>query len=153
MILVKIMIAGGIHMEIAEDIMDFSDCTGKQRKFRFKTIEAAPPLIRMEAHEIREDGQPGYYFREIDTADHLVLLRGNLNLKIKEALSKRYIIEQKEGYGKWEMLTDELKGYVDFDEVLGEICLVMDGYKVTWEEFKDLLSAYEGFFIKIKFED
>jgi hypothetical protein len=133
--------------------MDFTDCNGKQRKFRFRSIETASPLIRMEAHEIREDRQPGYYFREIGMADHLVLLRGNLNLKIKEALSRRYIIEQKEGHSKWEMLTDELKGYIDYDEVHRRTYLVMDGYRVTWDEFKDLVSAYEGFFFKIKFED
>lgn len=140
-------------MGMSEDIMDFVDCTGKRRKFRFEMIETAPPLMRLEAHEIRNDGQPGYYFREIGMIDHLVLLRGNLNQKIKDNLSKRYILLQKEGIGKWEMLTDELKGYVDYDNVNTETCLVVDGYKITWDEFKVLMSSYEGFFIQIKFED
>lgn len=140
-------------MKIPEDIMNFTDCTGAQRTFRFKTIETAPPLIRMEAHEIRNDGEPGCYFREIGMADHLVLLRGNLNQKIKEGLSRRHIVPLTEGVGKWEMLTDELKGHVDFDNEHEEICLVVDGYKLTWSEFKSLVSSNEGFFFQIKFED
>jgi len=138
-------------METPEDIMDFVDCTGKRRKFRFKATEIGP-LMRLEAHEIRNNRQPGYYFVEIGMVDHLVLLRGNLNQKIKEGLSKRYIVPQKEGIGRWEMLTDQLEGYVDYDDVNEEICLVVDGYKVTWDEFKALVSSHEGFFFRIKFE-
>lgn len=139
-------------MENIEEIMDFIDCTGKQRRFKFETLESGP-LMRLEAREIRNDKQPGYYFREIGMVDHYALLRGSLNLKIKEGLSKRYIVPRKEGVGRWEMLTEELTGYMDFDEESEEICFVVDSYKVTWDEFKDLIRAYEGFLFHLKFED
>jgi|GEM_PF-6971914 len=51
-------------MENIEEIMAFIDCTGKQRRFKFETLESGP-LMRLEAREIRNDKQPGYYFREI----------------------------------------------------------------------------------------
>jgi len=63
--------------------------------------------------------------------DHYALLRGSLNLKIKEGLSNRYIVPRKEGIGRWEMLTEELAGYIDFDEESEEIYSVVDSYKVT----------------------
>ncbi|MBM3120270.1 MAG: hypothetical protein FJ006_12140 [Chloroflexi bacterium] len=140
-------------METTEDVMDFVDCSGKQHRFKFKATETGRLLMRLEAHEIRNDGQPGYYFREIGMIDHLILLRGNLNQKIRESLSKRYIVPRKEGVDRWKMLTDELRGYVEYDDVNEEMCLVVDGYKVTWEEFKALVSSHEGFFFQIKFED
>ena len=140
-------------LETPEDVMEFADCTGKQRKFKFKATETGRALVRLEAHEIRNDGQPGYYFREIGMVGHLVLLRGNLNQKIREGLSGRYIVPQREGIGRWEMLTDELRGYVDYDDVNQETCLVMDGYKVTWDEFKALVSSHDGFFFRLRFED
>jgi len=139
-------------MENTEEIMDFIDCTGKRRMFKFETLESGP-LMRLEAREIRNDTQPGYYFREIGMVDHHALLRGSLNMKIKEGLSKRYIVPAKEGVGRWEMLTEELAGHIDFDEENEETCFVVDGYKVTWDEFKDLVQAYEGFFFHLKFED
>lgn len=138
-------------METPEDIMDFVDCTGKRRKFRFEVLESRP-LMRLEAREIRNDKQSGYYFREIGMVDHLALLRGRLNQKIMEGISKRYIVPRKEGIGRWEMLTDQLGGYVDYDDVNEEICMVVDGYKVTRDEFKDLVQAHQGFFFHIKFE-
>lgn len=78
-------------MKNIEEIMDFIDCTGKQRRFKFETLESGP-LMRLEAREIRNDKQPDYCFREIGMVDHYALLRGSLNLKIKEGLSKRYIV-------------------------------------------------------------
>jgi hypothetical protein len=139
-------------VEYPEDIMDFTDCTGKERRFRFQVMEVGP-LIRMEAKEIRGDRQPGYYFRQIGMADHLALLRGKLNQAIMEGLSKRYILPRKEGVGKWQMLTDELAGYVGYDDANDEACMVVDGCKVTVNELIDLVRMYEGFFFHLKFED
>jgi len=51
------------------------------------------------------------------------------------------------------MLTEELAGYMDFNEESKEICFVVDSYKVTWDEFKGLIRAYEGFLFHLKFED
>jgi hypothetical protein len=63
------------------------------------------------------------------------------------------MVPKKEGIGRWEMLTEELAGYMDFDEESKEICFVVDSYKVTWDEFKGLIRAYEGFLFHLKFED
>ncbi len=137
-------------MENSEDIMEFTDCTGKNRRFKFEVIEVGH-LIRMEAKEIRSDKKPGYYFREIGMADHLVLLRGNLNKKIMDGLSMRHILLRKRGPGKWDMLSDKLVGYISYDEQDG-MCLIIDGMKVTCEEFFDFVHMHEGFSFRIEFE-
>ncbi|MBI4333234.1 MAG: hypothetical protein HY673_18370 [Chloroflexi bacterium] len=139
-------------METPEDIIDFVDCAGKRRKFKFEVLDAGP-MVRLEAKEIRKDGEPGYYFREIGMADHIPVLRGRLHLKIMEGLSKRYMAPQRKGIGRWRMLSDELAGYVGFDESKEQACVVVDGFRITWEEFESLVQSHEGFFVRIKFED
>jgi len=62
-------------------------------------------------------------------------------------------VPQEAGVGRWEMLTDELRGYVDYDDVNGETYLVVDGYKVTWDKFRAIVSSHEGFFFRVRFKD
>lgn len=136
-------------MEKVEDIMDFLDCTGRKRKFQFEVREAGS-LIRLEAKEIRSDRQPGYYFREIGTMDELILLRGKLNHRIMEGLSKRYLAPRKTKMERRKMLTDKLEGYLAYDN---EVCLVVDGEKINWDEFKEFMEMHEGFFFCLEFKD
>lgn len=135
------------------DVMEFVDCTGKKRKFRFEMMETGP-MVRIEAKEIRSDRDHGYYFREIGMVGHIVELRGRLNQKIMDGLSKRHILKSHGPVGRWDMLTNRLEGYVAYDEdTTEEVCLVIDGKKVFWEDFKDLVKMHEGFFFHMEFED
>lgn len=136
-------------MEKVEDIMDFLDCTGRKRKFQFEVIETGS-LIRLEAKEIRSDTQPGYYFREIGTMDELILLRGKLNHRIMEGLSKQYLAPRKTKMERRKMLTDKLEGYLAYDD---EVCPVVDGEKINWDKSKEFMEIHEGFFFCLEFKD
>ena len=102
-------------MQNPDDVMEFVDCTGRTKKFRFEMMKSGP-IVRLEAREIRGDREPGYYFREIGMEDHIVELRGRLNQKIMEGLSKRHILPNRGRVGRWDMLTNRLEGYVAYDE-------------------------------------
>lgn len=74
-------------MENIEEIMDFIDCTGKQRRFKFETLESGP-LMRLEAREIRNDKQPGYI-----TSEKLAWLTIMLSFAVASTLRSRKVFQ------------------------------------------------------------
>jgi len=48
------------------------------------------------------------------------------------------------------MLTDRLEGYLTYDD---GVCMVVDGEKISWDEFKEFVEMHEGFFFCLEFKD
>lgn len=135
-------------MNATPDTVNFTDCTGRKRVFRFEVHET-PPLMSVRA--VEEGKEFGYRFEEVGTPADYHLLVGKLHDRIATALSRRHIVRDRSGISRWEMLTTRLEGRIDYDRDDQDICLVIDGEKVTWEEFKGLVSMHEGFWFSLEF--
>ncbi len=124
-------------MDPTPDTANFTDCTGRKRIFRFEVLET-PSLISVKA--IEQGKEFRYQFKEFGTPGDYHLLHD----RIATALSRRHIVRDRSGISRWEMLSNSLQGRIDYNRDDQDICLVIDGEKATWEEFKDLVTTHEG---------
>jgi len=130
---------------------EFIDCTGRRRLFAFHTYRNGP-ILAIRATEVGKEF--GYEFLVAGAPDNHPQLLAELRTKIREALARRHIIRSKSsrpGVPQWTMLTDQLEGRVTFDPDENDLCVVIDGEKVAWHEFKELFRTYEGFWFRLTF--
>ncbi len=128
-----------------------------KRQYHFKmTPYAVPGGILFDAIEVKEDNSTGYRFsRRIDFSEDMEFARQAFLEKIRKRINQRHL---KKHQGKWEIgARDILRGRIGWNDDLSDTnfgkVLVIDGKRITIEEFGDMLEAYEGFRFKFQFLD
>jgi hypothetical protein len=138
-----------IHSTLEEGY-DFliKDRWGKDYHFKILTFEV-PSGLESEAIEVvNEKDRESYHFQVLNANDadieHCERL---LKAKIKEGIDKRYL-RMRNGrleIGKSEMLCGRIEWNDDFSATNFDTYFVVDGRRITMEDFVALLQPYSGF--------
>ena len=126
-----------------------------KREYRFRILTwRGPTGLVTEAIEIKEDGTHGYDFWILsDFEADLAAAESKLIRKVKRGLNRRHLTKRD---GEWEIgKRGILRGRIgynfedpDFNQVL-----VIDGKRITIEEFGKMLDTYEGWNFVFKIVD
>lgn len=141
-----------------EEGYDFyiKDRWGKDYHFKISTFEV-PSGLESEAIEVvnEKDREP-YLFQVLNDYDadieHCELL---LKAKIKDGINKRYL-RKRDGrleIGKSNMLRGRIEWNDDFSKTNFDTYFVVDGKRITMEDFVELLQPYAGFQFQFSIED
>jgi hypothetical protein len=130
-----------------------NDASGNVHEFHFRTrLRAAH--VSLEAFELLDDYPGGYRFQVLgDPEGDLMVLLGKLIEKMRRALSLKHIEDGKLGRQIADHQT--VRGLVDWDdESDGRVrLLIIDGRRITWEEFGHMLMSFEGWQFKLEVRD
>ena len=128
-----------------------------KKRFHFKISSFPVPTgLASEAIEITKNDSPGYEFNilsDIDTETDIA--EKKLIEKIIDGINTRYLSKN----GKYFQMgaKDMLRGRIGYNEDLSdteyENTLVVDGKRVTIEQFVKLLEPYEGWQFEFKIID
>jgi len=131
-----------------------TDCDGVLHQFHFVT-RLLGAIVTLDAFELK-DGQPaGYEFEMIGNPEEdLFALLGRMVSKIRKALSVKHVIDRGDGHGL-QIADTTVRGRIDCDlsEAESKPMVVVDGQEISWEEFGDMISAYEGWQFKLEIVD
>jgi len=128
-----------------------------KRRYHFKISSFLVPTgIAFEAIEVTDDDVPGYRFNHLTEIDADYEEAENYFLsKIRKGLNRRHL--KKDGSG-WQIgQRGILRGRIDWNENFEDTALdkvlVIDGKRITVEEFGHMLEMYEGWQFKFKIID
>lgn len=128
-----------------------------KREYHFKIASFPVPTgFATEAIEVKEDNSPRYIFKILsDFATDPEIAKEILIKKIIRGLNRRHL---KKRNGEWKiggnnMLRGRVEWNDDFsDTEFGKI-FVIDGKRITIEEFGELFDAWEGWHFQLKMLD
>ena len=129
------------------------DCLGQAHEFHFRAHFFGPG-VALDAFELLDGYPAGYRFQLIgDPEDDLLVLLGRLIEKMRRGLSIKHLRG-----GELEAHIGEdavVRGRIDSDGDLdGQVpILIIDGRKITWEEFGRMWMTFEGFQFKLEIRD
>jgi len=130
-----------------------SDCDGEMHEFHFQT-RLLGHIVSLEAFELKDGNPGGYKFQMIgDPEDDLFALLGRLIERIRRALAVKHIIDDDR---TGQQIADQtVRGRIVWDEALdGRVPLVVvDGREYTWDEFGEMLMAFEGSPFRLEISD
>jgi hypothetical protein len=145
-----------IHSTL-ESGFDFKIKDKWKKEFHFKiAVFPVPSGLEGEAIEVKEDGSEGYIFNvlyDFDTDEEYIIEQ--LINKIKKSLNIHHLVKE---YGRWG-ISDEgiLRGRIEYNDNYSDTdynkIFVIDGKRITIEEFINMLEPYEGWQIKLKILD
>ncbi len=147
--------AGPSNEEVDERDVYITDRWKRQYHFKITTY-AVPDGIVFDAIEVKEDNSTGYKFsRSIDFSEDMESAKQAFLERIRKRLNQRHL---KKYQGKWEFGARQiLRGRIGWNEDLSDTrfdkVLVIDGKRITIEEFGDMLEAYEGWRFKFQLLD
>jgi hypothetical protein len=125
-----------------------------KRKYHFRMASfPAPTGLAFEAIEVKDDNSPGYQFNHLfDFDTDLEVAAQTFLKKIRKGLNQRHL--KKKG-SKWEIgARDILRGRIDWNEDFSDTdfdrVFVIDGKRITIEDFGRMLEAYEGWRFKFQ---
>ena len=130
------------------------DCTGESHEFHF-VPRLLGNMVTLEAFEVVEGEEEGYQFEITgDPNEDMFTLLGRMVIKIRRALSVKYLKDAGDGHGL--QISDMLvRGRVSSDSEDG--CRVplleIDGKEISWDEFGRMMSSYEGWQFKLELFD
>lgn len=134
------------------DQIVMTDCAGEAHEFHFRT-HLLGSMVSLEAFEL-EGGEPaGYNFQILgDPEDDLLSLLGRLVERIRRALSVKHLEGSQHGL---QIAEQTVRGRIEWDEAEdGRLpLLVIDGRKVSWEEFGRMLMTFEGWQFRMEIAD
>ena len=139
------------HAELAP--VQLADCDGETHLFHFRA-RLFGPGVALDAFEVRDGTPAGYQFQVIGKSeDDPLALLARLIEKIRRALSIKHVRE--DSYGVRIADHQVVRGWIDSDELAdGRLpLLVVDGRKITWEEFGRMLMSFEGWQFKLEIRD
>jgi hypothetical protein len=125
----------------------FQDCSGKKITFEYDIFEM-PGLYTLNAREVTKKDY-GRFFRVY--APNLSDALMNIRVKIRQEINTRYFSDKTEPFDQ--MNFDYFRGNISSEEGTNEPCLIVDGKKMTFDDFKMLISAHPEFQIEVKFID
>lgn len=139
------------------DPISITAADGVIHQFHFQT-RLLGDMVTLEAFELK-DGEPaGYQFQLIgEPGEDRFIQLGRLVERIRGSLATKYLEDGKYGLQVKDM---EVKGKIEADmsdeaDVFGPRLpmLVIDGRDVSWEQFGEMLMAFEGFQFKLQIVD
>jgi hypothetical protein len=111
--------------------------------------------VSLDAFELIDDSPGGHQFQVIGEPEKdAFALLGRIVKKMREALSTRHLEEGTHGL----MIADHgmVRGIIECDlddPYRQQPLLVIDGQEISWTEFGQILTSYEGFRFKLKILD
>ena len=130
-----------------------ADSAGRLHEFHFRS-RLLGDIVSLEALEIRDGSPAGYQFQIIgDPYDDALALLGRLIERMRRALSVKHL--EDEDYGLRIADHHTVRGRIDWDEKTdGQVpLLIIDGREISWNEFGQMLMAFEGFQFKLQISD
>jgi hypothetical protein len=143
------------HVEF-EPIM-IKDADGVDHKFHF-TVRLLGDRVAIDTIEIKDGHPGGYEFSVIgDMEEELFELFGKLFERIRRALNRKHIYWS-ETTRNWQIADGDLvRGKIDCDLDSPDYerlpLIVIDGKKISWSVFGQMLMTYEGFNFKLEIFD
>ncbi len=128
-----------------------------KREYHFKIASFPVPTgLASEAIEVKEDSSFGYTFNilsDFDTDSEVAEER--LMRKIKRGINRRHL---KKENGQWkigerDMLRGRIEWNDDFSDTEYDRVFVIDGKRITMEEFGRMFEAWEGWHFQLKILD
>ena len=148
---------GVITHSTLEEGYDFYITDKRKKKYLFKILSfMVPSGLLSEAREVTKDNSDGYTFQVLSDYDiEPVFAENILKEKIKKGINQKHIRKES---GIWEITDGEiLRGRIDRDGDKSDTefnsCFVIDGKRITIEEFLRMLEPYEGFNFKFEIKD
>jgi hypothetical protein len=134
------------------DPVAMTDCAGIVHEFHFRT-HLLGSMVAVEAFEL-EDGAPaGYQFQILGHPDDdLLSLLGRLVERMRRSLSVRHLEQSALGL---QIADQTVRARIDWDKTEdGRVpLLVIDGRKVSWEDFGRMLMTFEGWQFRLEIGD
>lgn len=135
------------------DPIGIQDCAGEFHEFHFQT-RLLGNIVALDAFELKEGQPAGYQFQIVGAVkEDLLTLLARLVEKIRRPLSVKHI--SLEGHDEWQIVDQAARGRIEWDDTLEERTplLVIDGQKISWEEFGRMLMTFEGWQFKLEISD
>lgn len=127
----------------------YTAASGRKIEFTL-TMEELPNGYSVAAEETKKSRgkRCGYRFRVFSTSSPYDAL-GMIRQKIRKNLSTKYIDDSEDVLA---LTHDRIVGRIDYSSEENEISIEVDGRRITMDQLKNILSAYEGFelFLEIK---
>jgi hypothetical protein len=126
----------------------------KKRHFKISTFPCPGGLLSEAIEVIKDKNAEPYEFSIVSQFDSDVeYAELKLKAKIKRGINKKYLVNY-EGrliIGK----RNEIVGRISWDQIAddGSMVLVIDGKRITKDQFWQLLSSYEGWQLKLNIID
>ena len=146
---------GGLDFEHAKFTpVGLTDCDGKVHEFHFRT-HLFGPGVALDGFELHDGHPAGYWFQIIGKPeDDLLVLLGRLIERIRRALATKYLTDERQGL----QIADRMvRGRIEWDDAQddeGRVPLVVvDGRKITWEDFGRMLMSFAGWHFQLKIHD
>ena len=148
--------AGGLdfqHVQFQPLVM--RDGGGVEHEFHFR-LRLLGDRVILETFELNEEGEPdGYAFAVLGEPEgDLFALMGQLVERMRRALSQRHL-EIDKHHGGLHIRDFLARGRITWDEDEdGRVpLLVIDGQKISWEQFGRMLMTFEGWQFKLEILD
>ncbi len=132
-------------------------CDQWKREYRFKIATwHGPTGLVSEAFEVKEDGSPGYEFRILSAFESdPAAAEAELIRIVKRGLNRRHLGKRD---GEWQIgKRDTLRGRIafndDFTDTDFDRVFVIDGKRITMEQFAKMLEPFEGWDFVFKIVD
>jgi hypothetical protein len=140
------------------DPISIVDAAGDSHTFHFQTRLMGPEMVVLEAFELANGAPAGYRFQMMAEPDEERFSQlGRLVQKIRRTLTTRYLENSELGLQIKDM---EVRGHIEADmSEEGNFfasrvpMLTIDGRDISWEEFGNMLMAFEGFQFQLKLVD
>ncbi len=139
------------YLEVAPISME--DARGRLRVFQFQ-YHTTGPLPGLEATEIESGERCGY--RVAVTAgpgESNVSLVGRLLEKTRRELARVHLVEDPGLTLGLAMESSVVRGWIAHDIEHEGPCVYVDGRKLDWRTFGELLLSHEGFQFRLEFHD
>ena len=132
--------------------MSFRDASGLDRSFYFQ-FRVIPFGVGLYATEYRPDDEAGHSFGIGGSfGDDPQALFETLVNKIKTNLNRQHIVQDEYG---WRIKNQTVRGQISSHLQNGrqEPVLVVDGKKIHWDDFGQMLSSFEGWQFRLEILD
>jgi hypothetical protein len=141
-------------LESGEDLF-IKDQRKKEYHFKLSIFEWSSGLIA-EAIEVKKDILQGYHFNmlfDFDTDPEIA--KEQFMKKIKRGINRRHLTKQggKWRIGKKGILRGEILWNDDFEDTAYDRVFIIDGKRITMENFNTMFEAWEGWHFEFEILD
>ena len=134
------------------DQIVMTDCIGVAHEFHFRT-RLLGSMVALDAFELKGGDPGGYQFQILgDPDDDLLALLGRLVERMRRRLVITHLEESELGL---QFADQTVRARIECDETMDERTplLVIDGQKISWEEFGRMLMSFEGWQFRMEIRD
>ena len=130
------------------------DADGVAHEFHFRTLLFGDDRLSLEAFELESDGDPGGFKVHVlgdPNGDPFALL-AKLVGKMRRLVSMKHVRNDSAGL---QIIDQTVRGRVEWDHVenANTPCVVVDGKRISWDDFGAMLMAFEGWQFKLELRD